>query len=932
MKKQEAIELAKDTDKIIACKGYSNYILVDSYNEFQSEIVKSTCSRYFEYIPRDKAVKLFFDIDMKREDTSLPSLDGIVDKIKTTVVNTLNDYAHQFVVLESHSDAKYSFHIIVNSTKDNRHYHFENVAHVQEYVKHYFEDMISKNCIDISVYREGLFRTFMSSKPNEKRPFIQSIYSDDFEFTDTFVACCPNANQDNVVSYAKENTDKPPQELTQEDRKSISSFIRKVFKFKSDSLRDIFIDRDHNCIVIPLDETYCEFVEREHKSNHQYIVIDTTSAKQKCHDSECKDKKHNELFISKYPSDIGEIIMRCLSVNKHETELIHNASQECRSYISQNFDQEIDSMHFDKQNMVFRTSASRSDIVRLNGKCRQCQIEHQISNSGYCIRCTVCGATFPSNVPIPVDNKYPTITRFWQNYQQLVNNGTVNIINNYYNNSTEEDFSCDVSLDNRVFNDRHLTDIINGCLDGHKITKLAELMFHLHDNFVFTGNDWLIFDKSRWTSDKRSLAFKKKIMELCPLLYKVKTYYENGRVDDVSMNLIKNVKSLVNKLNKPQLKEDIIKESQMFFIDNEFLSNLNSKKHLLPFNNGVYDLLTHAFRETSKEDYVNLTLGFSFDPEANNTDVHTFLQQVLPNPSVRAYVLRKMAECLNGDIPNTNFVMFIGDGANGKSQLLNLMKLSLGEFGEKVEVTLLTRKRNNANETNCEKIKLMNKRFAFLSEPEDGEKINIGLLKELTGSEEIVARGLYQESVSFVMEAKLFLACNELPQIKGEDTALWRRIRVVDFPSRFVDNPSESFEFKIDKSLSTRIREDVTWRQTFINILIQHYKQDIPEPREVMMATQNYRSENDIALQFVQETCRVEVGNKELRTFCVELWDAYEAWCRDTRCQSIGQTRLYCAIDNITAYKRTRKVRKDGKLSKGWYGISVIPDTRECLD
>ena len=179
---------------------------------------------------------------------------------------------------------------------------------------------------------------------------------------------------------------------------------------------------------------------------------------------------------------------------------------------------------------------------------------------------------------------------------------------------------------------------------------------------------------------------------------------------------------------------------------------------------------------------------------------------------------------MNGDIPNTYFLMFIGDsGANGKSQLLNLMKLAMGEFGEKVEVTLLTRKRNNANEANTEKIKLMHKRFAFLSEPEDGEKINIGLLKELTGSEEIVARGLYQDAMSFVMEAKLFLACNELPEIKGEDTALWRRIRVVDFPSRFVDEPMEAGEYKIDRTLPSRMREDVSWRQTFMKILLEYY-------------------------------------------------------------------------------------------------------------
>jgi P4 family phage/plasmid primase-like protien len=220
-----------------------------------------------------------------------------------------------------------------------------------------------------------------------------------------------------------------------------------------------------------------------------------------------------------------------------------------------------------------------------------------------------------------------------------------------------------------------------------------------------------------------------------------------------------------------------------------------------------------------------------------------------------------MSECLNGDIPNTYFLMFVGDtGANGKSQLLNLMKLAMGEFGEKVEVTLLTRKRNNANEANSEKIKLLNKRFAFLSEPEDGEKINIGLLKELTGSEEIVARGLYQDSLSFVMEAKLFLACNELPEIKGEDTALWRRIRVIDFPSRFIDEPLEPGEFKIDRTLPSRMREDLTWRQTFIKMLITYYYKDVKEPPEVKMKTNEYRQENNEFFNWMNENITYKEG------------------------------------------------------------------------
>ena len=315
-------------------------------------------------------------------------------------------------------------------------------------------------------------------------------------------------------------------------------------------------------------------------------------------------------------------------------------------------------------------------------------------------------------------------------------------------------------------------------------------------------------------------------------------------------------------------------------------------------------------------------MGYPYDISVVNREVYTFLEQVLPIASVRDFVLKKMSECLNGDIPNTNFMMFIGDtGANGKSQLLNLMKLTMGDFGEKVEVTLLTRKRNNANEANTEKIKLMNKRFAFLSEPEDGEKINIGLLKELTGSEEIVARGLYQEAMSFVMEAKLFLACNELPEIKGEDTALWRRIRVIDFPSRFVDDPKEENEYPIDRTLPSRMREDVSWRQTFMNILLSYYSRHITEPIEVQVNTNQYRSENNEFYNWLEENIVYDAN------YVLNLKDICESFLNKMNIPSRISSKYKKEIEKYikSKYPQVSEKYKDsshnGEKFKGWVGL-----------
>ena len=524
--------------------------------------------------------------------------------------------------------------------------------------------------------------------------------------------------------------------------------------------------------------------------------------------------------------------------------------------------------------MVFKGDASdNNSLVRLNGSCKNCILEHRITNDGYCLKCKICGMIYPKQQLIPLDERYKNLNTFWMNYNQLVNNGTV-IINNYFN--TEEEFSCDIKLDNSIFNNKELTKLYNQILDGHKVILISQLMSRLEEDFKYTNGDWYYFNGTIWKLDKECLEFRKRIVKLSNQFNKIQQYYETRRAGDQSnASIIKNIKSLVNKLHKTGFEDEIIKGAKMYYNDEVFIRNLNSKKHLVPFLDGVYDLLERKFRKTRKEDYINLVVGYNHnynhnETQSQNQEVFEFINKVLPNKNVRDYVLKKMSECLNGDIPNTHFLMFIGDGANGKSQLLNLMKLAMGELGEKVEVTLLTRKRNNANEANTEKIKLMHKRFAFLSEPEDGEKINIGLLKELTGSEEIVARGLYQESVSFVMEAKLFLACNELPEIKGEDTALWRRIRVIDFPSRFVDDPKESNEYKIDRTLPSRMREDLTWRQTFMKILIDYYNQDIKEPIEVQVKTNEYRDENNKLVSWLEENIESrQDGITNLKDICM---------------------------------------------------------------
>lgn len=901
-RKATALKYLKN-DMLLCNDNITKYFILKDFNDFKSLIETKENPNYYEFINDKRPFNFFMDIEIYK-DKALDDyinheiiIKDICEKMDCFIGDLYKQSNVKKIILESHlEDVKRSYHIIFRIFNENKPIYFKNVRGFKRIISDLFNELVEKKIIDTSVYREGLFRTYLSSKNNEIRPLVKSKLSLDLDldFLETFVGHVPGIDKqllvdtasikinkkkksliknkgkedNNQEEFKQDDNDKdivfPVQDtLSEQDINIIKQFIRKYYRTKSQDVRDIIIDKRLNCIVVALDDTYCYNIDREHKTNHQYIVIDTYSAKQKCHDMDCQNYKHNEIKIKDFPKELNEIILKCLRVNKTEQELIQKGIEECKNYIVENFDKGTPNIQFDKNEMVFKGDVTKETVLKMIGKCPECHVEHQISDNGYCLRCKICNSVFPKNTLIPIDDKYKHLNSFFMNYNQLVNNGTVNINiqNNYYN--SEEEFSCDVELDNSIFRNKELTKLYNQVLDGHKVVKISELLHKLEIDFKYTNGMWYYFNGSIWRSDKESLELRKRIVKLSNHFNRIKAYYEN-KDTETSNILVKNIKSLSNKLYKPGFEEEIIKGAKMYYNDETFISKLNSKKHLLPFSNGVYDLLENKFRETKKEDYINLTVNYNYNSDINNREVYTFLDQVLPNKDVRDYVLKKMSECLNGDFPNTYFLMFIGDtGANGKSQLLNLMKLAMGEFGEKVEVTLLTRKRNNANEANSEKIKLMHKRFAFLSEPEDGEKINIGLLKELTGSEEIVARGLYQEAVSFVLEAKLFLACNELPEIKGEDTALWRRIRAIDFPSRFIDNPKEQGEYKIDRTLPSRMREDVSWRQTFIKILINYYYMDnVQEPEEVKIRTNEYRQENNDFYNWLEEN--IEYSENEI--------------------------------------------------------------------
>jgi len=405
------------------------------------------------------------------------------------------------------------------------------------------------------------------------------------------------------------------------------------------------------------------------------------------------------------------------------------------------------------------------------------------------------------------------------------------------------------------------------------------------------------------------------------------------REKDVCAKNIESLNKIAKKFkNTSFVKDKMYKECSGLFYEPKFEDKLDSNPKLLGFENGVYDLDNDEFREGRPEDYISLSTGINYiEYDVDNPyleDIEFFMKKVLVNDNVREYVWTLFASILDGSNRDEKFHIWTGSGSNGKSKIVELFQYTIGEYACIFNVSLLTQKRVSSNSTNSELAIAKGKRFAILQEPEENERINVGLMKELTGGDQIQCRCLFKEPIRYKPMFKMILTCNHMPSIPPDDGGTWRRVRRVEYTSKFVDtpNPNVETEFKIDRELGYKFE---LWKETFMVMLLQQYKKykkvgKITEPKEIMEYTNEYQRKNDVFAEFCEEYIEQDSDS------VVDIGNLFEKF------------KEHCAVDNIQ--KNTKKStfqeameKRYGKLVtykglKIWKGIKMKIKVVEDVD
>ncbi len=270
-----------------------------------------------------------------------------------------------------------------------------------------------------------------------------------------------------------------------------------------------------------------------------------------------------------------------------------------------------------------------------------------------------------------------------------------------------------------------------------------------------------------------------------------------------------------------------------------------------------------------------------------NEEIDEFFEKVFPRADLRAYMWRLLASCLEGDNTEQCFYVWRGVGGNGKSMLVELMIMTMGDYAVSLQTTAMTRKRPESGAANPDIMSVKCKRFIYLQEPDEREPINTSRMKQFTGGDMVEARGMYQDQTRFKIMGKLHMMCNTLPPIQSMDVGTWRRVRVIPFISKFV-GPEKAYEINPEKhvyprddGLKHRMKR---WRGVFLSRLVHVYETEYlrtglaPVPAVVMEASDSYKETFDVFAKFEKAFIRRGEAAAGAETPAADFWRAYQLW------------------------------------------------------
>lgn len=384
--------------------------------------------------------------------------------------------------------------------------------------------------------------------------------------------------------------------------------------------------------------------------------------------------------------------------------------------------------------------------------------------------------------------------------------------------------------------------------------ELAEMFVLAHGEhvrYVPEWNEWMVWTGKRWEADAEGIKVQGLVKKFTP------SFTAARRIMAYSRDLV-------------------AISPEEFDADPYYVNTPDGAFRLVPENAEEWEELGDQAHETLQlpGDYCTKITTVPWYRGIIPHNWLVYLEEVQPDEEMRKYLQQWAGYFLLGRIREHEMLVFLGDGANGKSVFVEVMLGIMGSYAAPGSQSLLIEKKLEEHAESLASTKGL--RLCVVSETPARARLNEARVKQLTAGDRVTARKMRQNSWNFTPTAKLLMMTNNRPTIEGTDEGIWRRIRIVPW---LITVPVEKRNPDLARFLiATEGPGILHWMLEGY----QMYQQDgLTAPAIVEESRQQYRKESDVVSLFLEEGGYETGDTSALMTSTTILYADLDRFCKE---------------------------------------------------
>lgn len=381
--------------------------------------------------------------------------------------------------------------------------------------------------------------------------------------------------------------------------------------------------------------------------------------------------------------------------------------------------------------------------------------------------------------------------------------------------------------------------------------------------YSYVRKNWYFYDSKIWLIDQQGMI--KNLADRVVEKMKDEPVYvpEGADAEEMQKAFSKHIKSTRNSRGKTNM----LKESEHLLPVQPY--EFDSDVHLFNVQNGYLDLKTATLHDHDKNKYFTKISNVEYTDKIDCPLWFDFLNQIF-NGDVKLieYMQRAVGYSLCGSTQEQMMFILYGNGRNGKSVFLDIITEMFGSYAINIQPQTIMVKQQSSG-ANSDIARLSGARLVTTTEPNDGVRLDEGLVKQLTGGDKVTARFLFENEFDFIPQFKLWMATNHKPIIRGTDDGIWRRLAIVPFT---VQIPENKIDYNLKNKLKRELKAILHWA---VEGYLKWQRDGLKEPQCIKDQRDTYRTEMDSVELFIDECC---VRGAQFKDTSKSLYSTYREW------------------------------------------------------